>query len=652
MVRAHALVGLSLLAAACVLVGRATPRAEAREEPSPQALLEAVGAGDNERVQRLLRQGADVNARAEDGTTALMLATAVGGSRLVQTLLDHGADVNARNQAGATALLWAVGDRDKVRALLDQGADVSARAESGYTPLLVAAGSPGAAEVVRLLIDKGADVRYGHQGFTVLMAAVEGGDRTVVQLLLAKGADAKAKNRAGWTALHAAAMTGDRGVAEDLLAHGAEVNASDTLQGRTPLLWAAGFGRADVVKLLAARGADVNVRETLGGTTPLICTAASDRGDLALVNLLLDKGAAPEAKDGGGDSALDWARRRGSREIVQALERSGARAHAAGAPQPAPRRMGDDNTVAKAVEAALPLLQQSSETFFTKSGQGCVSCHHQSLPALLLQLARERGFNVDEKKARPQAETTQRLLAGRRERLLQGAGVADRLDAGYWLLGLAAAGAARNDTTDALVHYLTLKQAKDGRWRPTLSRPPANDSDFAATALAVRGLQRFGPPGRGEEITRRIGKARDWLVAATPRTTEDRTFQLFGLNWAGASREDIDKAVAGLLARQRDDGGWGQRASMPSDAYATGQALVALQQAGAVAVTEPAYRRGVQFLLKTQLHDGSWFVESRSLPVQPYFESGFPHGRSQFVSCFATSWATMALELTTEPLKH
>jgi hypothetical protein len=297
----------------------------------------------------------------------------------------------------------------------------------------------------------------------------------------------------------------------------------------------------------------------------------------------------------------------------------------------------------------LPLLQQSSETFFANSGQGCVSCHHQSLPALALQLVRERGFKVNDEKARQQAETTRRLLAGRRERLLQGAGVADQLDAGYWLIALAAAGAARDDATDALVHFLTLKQAKDGRWRTTLFRPPANDSDFTATALAVRGLQLFGPRGRGEEIAGRVARARDWLVSATPRTTEDRTFQLLGLKWAGARKADVDQAVAGLLAEQGKDGGWSQLGSMSSDAYATGQVLVALQQSGAVSVADRAYRRGTRFLLWTQLEDGSWFVRGRSLPVQPFFESGFPHGRSQFISCAATSWAAMALALTAPP---
>jgi hypothetical protein len=40
-------------------------------------------------------------------------------------------------------------------------------------------------------------------------------------------------------------------------------------------------------------------------------------------------------------------------------------------------------------------------------------------------------------------------------------------------------------------------------------------------------------------------------------------------------------------------------------------------------------------------------VTSRSTPVQPYFESGFPHGKDQFISIAASNWATMALILAT-----
>jgi hypothetical protein len=60
-----------------------------------------------------------------------------------------------------------------------------------------------------------------------------------------------------------------------------------------------------------------------------------------------------------------------------------------------------------------------------------------------------------------------------------------------------------------------------------------------------------------------------------------------GLQWTGAPKEGIDKAVAGLLTAQGKDGGWSQLPSMPSDAYATGQVLDALQQSGAVSVAAP-----------------------------------------------------------------
>ena len=85
---------------------------------------------------------------------------------------------------------------------------------------------------------------------------------------------------------------------------------------------------------------------------------------------------------------------------------------------------------------------------------------------------------------------------------------------------------------------------------------------------------------------------------------------------------------------------------MGSDAYATGSALVALCLAGGLATDEPAYRRGVAFLLREQRADGSWLVKSRSKPFQPYYESGFPHGNDQFISMAATSWAVTALALT------
>ena len=91
--------------------------------------------------------------------------------------------------------------------------------------------------------------------------------------------------------------------------------------------------------------------------------------------------------------------------------------------------------------------------------------------------------------------------------------------------------------------------------------------------------------------------------------------------------------------------GWAQLASLDSDAYATGTALVALHQAGGIATADPAYRNGLRFLLAKQSDDGSWHVRTRSTPIQTYYESGYPHGEDQFISITAAGWATTALAL-------
>jgi hypothetical protein len=106
-----------------------------------------------------------------------------------------------------------------------------------------------------------------------------------------------------------------------------------------------------------------------------------------------------------------------------------------------------------------------------------------------------------------------------------------------------------------------------------------------------------------------------------------------------------------LLRTQRGDGGWGQLDDMTSDAYATATVLVALHQAGGVPTTDKVYQRGVAWLLKNQRADGTWLVHTRSKPIQKYFESGFPHGKHQFISMAATGWAVTALALTLPEVK-
>ena len=61
------------------------------------------------------------------------------------------------------------------------------------------------------------------------------------------------------------------------------------------------------------------------------------------------------------------------------------------------------------------------------------------------------------------------------------------------------------------------------------------------------------------------------------------------------------------------------------------------------------FRRGVGYLLRTQFSDGSWLVRSRTFPLQPLKDSGFPHGKNQWISAADTSWATMAIALALPP---
>jgi squalene cyclase len=224
--------------------------------------------------------------------------------------------------------------------------------------------------------------------------------------------------------------------------------------------------------------------------------------------------------------------------------------------------------------------------------------------------------------------------------------------------GLLAHGEKGGETQSALTTLLASQQDDSGRWGFSLHREPIQSSAFTTTALAVRLLQTFLPKDRAAEAARRIEKARAWLVSTKAVTNEDRTFRLLGLKWAGADPREIEAAAKELRAAQRPDGGWAQLPADPadpedafarSDAYATGQALYALHVAGGLSAAAEPYRRGAEFLIRTQDDDGSWLVTKRAIPANTYFDGGFPHGQSQYISYGASCWATMALLFAAQP---
>lgn len=302
--------------------------------------------------------------------------------------------------------------------------------------------------------------------------------------------------------------------------------------------------------------------------------------------------------------------------------------------KPDPARTAVASAVPKLVAGASGHAEQKT----------CFACHNQAYPALALTAARDRGIDVPEKFFQAQARHVAAFLAENKERYREGKGTGgNAATASYALFTLELAGYKPDDTTAAVVGYLLGFEPAGDHWRTTSRRPPTESSDFTTTYVVMRALRTFGSETDKEKIAKRVKDARGWLVKTAAKETEDRVFRLLGLKEAGAAEKDVAAAAWELLRTQRTDGGWSQLDDGTSDAYATGSALFALQHTGGLKTDSPAYRAGVAYLVKTQLPDGTWYVKSRSKPFQPYYESGFPHEKDQFISSAATGWAAAAL---------
>jgi hypothetical protein len=267
------------------------------------------------------------------------------------------------------------------------------------------------------------------------------------------------------------------------------------------------------------------------------------------------------------------------------------------------------------------------------------------LQAVAFAHARRKGIIVDDEKVRGNYQQSLAWVKGSQQDLFQDIAFGgENTNSAYLLWQFEADGHTRDRATDAVVHQLATAQASNGSWHVSADRPPMESGRVTPTALSIHGLRIYEIPGRKGEFDARIQRAVHWLAQYRARTGEEKGMRLLGLSWGGAKSSLIREAAAQLAAAQRPDGGWAQLDTLSSDAYATGQALYALNTAGHL--REEAIQKGVRFLLDTQLADGSWYVRSRSYPIQPsYFDTGFPHGRDQWISAAATSWACIGLSL-------
>jgi uncharacterized protein len=142
--------------------GRADDVERLRTESGPLDLFEASALGDVDRLRDLLDGGADPNEFAPDGFTPLTLAAFFKHPAAVRLLLERGAEVHQRarhEQIKVLPIHSAAangGSVEIVRALLDAGADVNAQQPGGFRAI-DAARQEGHEELERLLLDRGAE---------------------------------------------------------------------------------------------------------------------------------------------------------------------------------------------------------------------------------------------------------------------------------------------------------------------------------------------------------------------------------------------------------------------------------------------------------------------------------------------------------------
>lgn len=308
-----------------------------------QALLaRAAHEGSANMAKLLLTRGSDPLASDHQGQTPITLASRQGHVKVISVLLDWAKSQKPQtavqmmehvDNEGWTALRSAAwgGHGEVVRLLLDAGADVDGCDSEGRTALRAAAWG-GHEEIVLTLLDYGTQVdKADIKGRTPLIAAAYMGHHEAVEILLDHDAQVDLADGDGRTALSVAALcvptaAGVKGygeVASLLLERGADPGHRDH-DGMTPLLLAAYEGHDDVVELLLEAGADVDETASPEGNvssaaavTPLLAAAAM--GHMKTVSRLLFWGAAVDAIDSEGRTALCLAAARGSVEVVRAL---------------------------------------------------------------------------------------------------------------------------------------------------------------------------------------------------------------------------------------------------------------------------------------------------------------------------------------------
>ena len=285
----------------------------------------------------------------------------------------------------------------------------------------------------------------------------------------------------------------------------------------------------------------------------------------------------------------------------------------------------------RAVERTLAFLEKDALKWMNEKDPkkgGCATCHHGVLTVWALNEAKVQGYEVHPASLAELARWTKGRFIPASDQAPNT--VRGQLGAAYLALMARTVPQQESVSRDELrriSEYFARSQEADGSWYfppANVARPPLFESreEVALLCMMALGSQ---PVGDSRD------KAAAWLAKTKAGdTTQSAVLRLF--LEVRPDRASIDL----LMGRQNSDGGWSQIKALPSDAYATGQALYALGVAG-VAGDRPEIQRAVSFLLATQRPEGTWPMIPRAQPGEK------PNRINGSLDYLGTAWATLGL---------
>ena len=201
------------------------------QERLDHQLFESVETGNQDKVKEMIRNGAYVNTTRDEIITKnsfpLLIAARDGNNEIVNILINNGANINQATKDNRTALFMSVysGHLDVVNNLVNHCGPrwINKARNDGATPLYLAA-EKGYIHIVNALIDNGADINKARNNRTTpLFVAAEKGNIDIVNTLIDKGADINKAREDGATPLYIAAEKGKIDIVNTLIDNGADV---------------------------------------------------------------------------------------------------------------------------------------------------------------------------------------------------------------------------------------------------------------------------------------------------------------------------------------------------------------------------------------------------------------------------------------------